>query len=77
MDTQPTINDLIDKIIAGDNTGAQTDFNALVAAKMQDALDAKKIEIAQSVYGSNEVEATSEDESEEEQEVSNEEQPQV
>lgn len=45
-----TLQDLIDKIIADDNVGAADSFNSAISAKVSDALDAKKFELAQSVY---------------------------
>ena len=50
METNELINQMIDKIIDGDNVEAQTDFEALLAQKMDVALDARKQELAQSVY---------------------------
>lgn len=49
---QELVDELINKIIDGDNVGAQDSFNSVISAKMGDALAAKKIELAQSVYGS-------------------------
>ena len=66
METQQAINDLINKIASGDNTGAQTDFNALIAAKVQDAIEVKKVELAQSVYGTPAAEVETEQETEDE-----------
>lgn len=45
-----TIQDIIDKIIAGDNTAAQDSFDNVMAAKVTDALDTKRFELAQTVY---------------------------
>ena len=50
MDTTETINSMIDKIIGGDNTSAKEDFEALISAKVTNALDVKKQELAQSIY---------------------------
>lgn len=50
MDNAQAIIDMIDKITAGDNTAAQDDFNNLIAPKLQNALDIRKQEIAQSIY---------------------------
>lgn len=51
MDTAEIINNMIDKIIQGDNTNAQEDFEALISSKLQTAIDDKKVEVAQSIYG--------------------------
>lgn len=67
MDTKDLVSSMIDKVAAGENTAAQEDFEAALSAKMAAALDAKKVELAQSVY-SNE---KSEEESQEE-EIANE-----
>ena len=64
MDTQEVIANMIDKIIAGDNTSAQEDFESLVSNKMAAALDQRKQEVAQSLYGSNEVDQNSDQETE-------------
>lgn len=66
MDIQQQINDMIDKIIDGDNTSARQDFESLVNQKLELAIDARKIDIAQSIYSDNESEPESETEAEEE-----------
>ncbi len=50
MDTRDIINKMIDDIIDGNNTDAKDSFEAAISNKLTDALDAKKIEIAQSIY---------------------------
>lgn len=50
MDTNEIINNMIDKIIAGDNLDAKQDFEALISTRLQDALDVKKQEVAASIY---------------------------
>lgn len=50
METQEIIKGLIDKIAAGDNVGAQDDFSALISTRVSDALEARKQELAASVY---------------------------
>lgn len=50
MDNQETIANMIDKIIDGDNIGAQEDFTSIIATKMTQALDARKQELAQNIY---------------------------
>jgi len=64
MDTQEVITNMIDKIIAGDNTSAHDDFESLISSKMAAALDQRKLEVAQSLYGSNEVDQNSDQETE-------------
>lgn len=55
MDNQEVINNMIDKIIAGDNTSAHEDFESLISGKMVAALDQRKQEVAQALYTGNEV----------------------
>lgn len=52
MDYKNIINDMIDKIIDNDNVGAQVDFENAIQHKMNDAIEAKKQEVAASIYGS-------------------------
>ena len=52
MDTQTFIN----QVASGDAVGAKDLLNDLLAAKAFEALDAKKIELAQSVFTGKEVE---------------------
>ncbi len=50
MDIAEIINKMIDDIIDGNNTDAKDGFESALSSKLTDALDAKKIEIAQSLY---------------------------
>jgi hypothetical protein len=50
VDTAEIINKMIDDIIDGNNTDAKDGFESALSSKLTDALDAKKIEIAQSLY---------------------------
>lgn len=52
MDNTEAIGNMIDKIVGGDNTAAKEDFEALISAKLSNALDAKKQEVAASIYDS-------------------------
>lgn len=52
MDQQEILSSLIDKIITGDNTGAQDNFSAIMSSRLNDALNDKKVELAQAVYSS-------------------------
>ncbi len=61
MDTKDIINKMIDDIIDGNNTDAKDSFEAAISNKLTDALDARKVEIAQSLYNQ-EVEVEEEDE---------------
>ena len=44
-----TIKDIIDRLRNGDNVNAEKAFNTAMAGKMNDALDAKKVELASSM----------------------------
>jgi len=50
VDTAEIINKMIDDIIDGNNTDAKDGFESALSSKLTDALDARKIEIAQSLY---------------------------
>ena len=50
MDTREIINKMIDDIIDGNNTDAKDGFETALSNKLTDALDARKIELAQSIY---------------------------
>jgi hypothetical protein len=50
VDTREVINKMIDDIIDGNNTDAKDGFESALSNKLTDALDARKIELAQSVY---------------------------
>jgi len=63
VDTTEIINKMIDDIIDGNNTDAKDGFESALSSKLTDALDAKKIEIAQSLYNQ-EVEVEEEEEDE-------------
>lgn len=64
MENAEQINDMLDKILGGDNLGAQDDFSSLIAQKMTQALDQKKVEIASSLYQGQQVENGTEQEQE-------------
>jgi hypothetical protein len=50
VDTTEIINKMIDDIIDGNNTDAKSGFESALSTKLTDAIDARKIEIAQSLY---------------------------
>lgn len=50
MDTRVIINKMIDDIIDGNNTDAKDGFESALSNKLTDALNARKIELAQSIY---------------------------
>ena len=55
---------MIDDIIDGNNTDAKDGFESALSSKLTDALDARKVEIAQSLYNQ-EVEVEEEEEEDE------------
>jgi hypothetical protein len=50
VDTTEIINKMIDDIIDGNNSDAKNGFESALSTKLTDAIDARKIEIAQSLY---------------------------
>jgi hypothetical protein len=48
------VNDLIDALGSGDMGSAQTHFSSIMNDKVQSALDAKKVEVAQAMYADQE-----------------------
>lgn len=68
-----SVSGMIDKIFDGQNSEAQTDFESIISAKLADAMDAKKIEIAQSMYGGDEEDNDQYEDTEEEDEDTEEE----
>lgn len=52
VEPEVTIDGMLDKIIDGENVSAQQDFESIIAAKLNDALEAKKQELAVSLYNS-------------------------
>jgi len=54
VDTTEIINRMIDDIIDGNNTDAKGGFESALSNKLTDALDARKIELAQSLYNQEE-----------------------
>lgn len=61
MDNAELINKMVDDIIAGNNGEALDSFNAAMGGKVSSALDAKKIELAQSIYDKSKVENDAEE----------------
>ena len=51
------IKNMIDNILDDNAAAAQENFNDILAAKVTDALDAKKIEVAQNLGAQDEVQA--------------------
>ena len=54
MDTTEIINKMIDDIIDGNNTDAKAGFDSALSSKLTDALDVRKVELAQSIYSKEE-----------------------
>ena len=61
METKDIIDSLIDDILDGNNSEAQEKFDSAIATKVVDVLDARKKELAQTIYSSQE-DGTSEEE---------------
>ena len=56
-----SIKDLINNVKAGDAAASNNTFNSIMADKMNSALDIKKQEIAQTMYGIAEEEPTTDE----------------
>ncbi len=69
MENADIINKMIDDILNGDNVEAEQGVNAVLASKISSALDDRKVEIAQSIYGKKDDEVSQEDLPEEEIDV--------
>jgi hypothetical protein len=65
MDNTEAISNMIDDILAGNNTEAKEVFDNIVSNKMTDALDVRKTELAQAIYSNEKVEDEDEVEDEE------------
>ena len=61
MDTKEFIDTMIMNILDGENVEAKEKFDQAIGLKVTDALDAKKVEVAQAIY-SREVEDEDQDE---------------
>lgn len=61
METKDIIDSLIDDVLDGNNSEAQEKFDSAIASKVVDVLDARKRELAQTIYSSQE-DGTSEEE---------------
>ena len=71
MDTKEFIDTMIMNILDGENVEAKEKFDQAIGLKVTDALDAKKVEVAQAIYSkddSDEEEEYEEDQPEEEDE---------
>lgn len=62
MEQSELIDQMINDIMDDKNTEAGDAFQHLISSKLNDALEAKKIEVAQSIYNYQEVEEPSEEE---------------
>ena len=50
MDTKEFIDSMIMNILDGENVEAKEKFDQAIGLKVTDALDAKKVEVAQAIY---------------------------
>ncbi len=69
MENSELIHNMIDNILDNKNTEAQETFKSLLSQKLNDALEAKKVEVAQSIYGTQEVQEPDESVEDTEQET--------
>ena len=49
-DDLDSTHELVDNVIKGDNVGASNIFNQIMASKLQNAIDNRKIEVSSSIY---------------------------
>ena len=68
MDTTELIDQMITDILAGNNVEAKDIFDQAIGLKVSDALDVKKVEVAQAIYSRDDEEEEEEDQPEEEDE---------
>jgi hypothetical protein len=66
MDTTELIDQMITDILAGNNVEAKDIFDQAIGLKVSDALEVKKVEVAQAIYARDD-DSDNEEESEEEQ----------
>ncbi|NBU97827.1 MAG: hypothetical protein EBS19_06385 [Spirochaetia bacterium] len=69
MENSELIHNMIDNILDNKNSEAQETFKSLLSQKLNDALEAKKVEVAQSIYGTQEVQEPDESVEDTEQET--------
>jgi hypothetical protein len=50
MDTKEMINQFVDDVLDGNNIAAKEAFQNAISIKVSDAIEQKKVEVAQSVY---------------------------
>ena len=67
MDTTELIDQMITDILAGNNVEAKDIFDQAIGLKVSDALDVKKVEVAQAIYARDDDNEDEEEESEEDQ----------
>jgi len=67
MDTKEFIDTMIMNILDGENVEAKEKFDQAIGLKVTDALDAKKVEVAQAIYSRDEEEDQDEDQEQEEE----------
>ena len=68
MDTKELIDQMITDILAVNNVEAKDIFDQAIGLKVSDALDVKKVEVAQAIYSRDDEEEEEEDQPEEEDE---------
>jgi len=66
MDTKEFIDTMIMNILDGENVEAKEKFDQAIGLKVTDALDAKKVEVAQAIYSRDDSDEDQEQEEEDE-----------
>ena len=65
METTDILNQFIDDVLDGNNAAAKEAFQNAISIKVSDAIEQKKVEVAQNIYN----DETSEEESEQQRET--------
>lgn len=65
MDSKEILNQFVDDVLDGNNAAAKEAFQNAISIKVSDALEQKKVEVAQNIYN----DETSEEESEQQRET--------
>jgi len=68
MDTKEFIDTMIMNILDGENVEAKEKFDQAIGLKVTDALDAKKVEVAQAIYSRDEEDEDQDEDQEQEEE---------
>lgn len=57
----PTVEDMIDQVVAGDLADAKSSFEEIMSDRVNDAIEAEKIAVASALYSSDQLEDDQDD----------------